>query len=121
MIRKTSLVLALAAFASASAFAGGDKINSSSGSSVTSGTGVTVTQGAPSSSVTVLPSTSMSALPSTQLFPGGTQVQASQTTVMGGPAAGGISGSQTIVTRYWVNVPAGVEHRADFQRWTSLR
>jgi hypothetical protein len=120
MIRKTSLVLAVAAFASAPAFAGGDKINSSSGSSVSSGTGVIVSQGAPSSSVTVLPST-VAVTPSTHLYPGGTQVQASQTTVMGGPAAGGISGSRTTVTRYWINVPAGVEHRADFQRWTLQR
>ena len=121
MIRKTSLVLAVAAFASVSAFAGGNAINSSSGSSVSSGTGVIVSQGAPSSSVTVLPSTSVAATPHTHPFPGGTQVQASQTTVMGGPAAGGISGSRTTVTRYWVNVPAGVEHRSDFQRWTHLK
>jgi hypothetical protein len=113
MIRKTSLVLALAAFASASAFAGGDKISSTSGSSVSSGTGVIVTQGASSSS---MPSTLHS-----HPYPGGTQVQASQTTVMGGPAAGGIASSQTVVTRYWVNVPAGVERRADFQRWSQLR
>jgi len=26
-----------------------------------------------------------------------------------------------VVTNYWVNVPAGVEHRADFQRWMRLK
>jgi hypothetical protein len=29
--------------------------------------------------------------------------------------------SKTIVTRYWVNVPAGVERDPEFQRWMRLR
>jgi hypothetical protein len=122
-MKKQSLVLALAAFACASAFAEGGMVSSSSGSSVSSGTGVIVGQGAPSTSVTVLPSSSVavSTLPGNRLLPGAAQVQASQTTVLGGPAAGGVSGSQTVVTNYWVNVPAGVEHRGDFQRWQSLK
>jgi hypothetical protein len=90
---------------------------------VTSGTGLVVGQGAPSSSVTVLPSTSVAigTVPGTRVLPGAAQVQSSQTTVLGGPAAGGISGSKTVVTNYWTNVPAGVEHRSDFQRWQSLK
>jgi hypothetical protein len=60
-------------------------------------------------------------MPSTHLLPGGANVQASSTTVLGGPAGPGVSGTQTVVTRYWVNVPANVERRADFQRWKSLK
>ena len=122
-MKKQSLVLALAAVACASAFAEGGMVSSSSTTTVTSGTGIVVGQGAPSSSVTVLPSSSVavSTVPGNRMLPGAAQVQASQTTVLGGPAAGGISGSQTVVTNYWVNVPAGVEHRADFQRWQHLK
>jgi hypothetical protein len=122
-MNKQSLVVALAALACASAFAEGGMVSSSSGSSVSSGTGVIVGQGAPSTSVTVLPSSSVSVstVPANRILPGAAQVQASQTTVLGGPAAGGISGSQTVVTNYWTNVPAGVERRADFQRWLSLK
>jgi len=33
-----------------------------------------------------------------------------------------VSGNtRTTVTRYWANVPAGVERDADFQRWQRLR
>jgi len=120
---RTSLILAVAAFASVSAFAEGSYISSSNGASVSSGTGVIVGQGAPSTSVTVFPSSdvAVSTVPSNRILPGSAQIQASQTTVLGGPAAGGVTGSQTVVTNYWVNVPAGVERRADFQRWMSLK
>jgi len=119
-MKKQSLVLVLAAVACASAFAEGGKLSSSTGAGVTSGTGVIVGQGAPSTTVIVEPAASVAVVPGTHLLPGATQVQASQTTVMGGPAPG-VTSSQTVVTRYWVNVPAGVERRADFQRWTHLK
>ena len=122
-MKKQSLVLALAAVACASAFAEGGMVSSASGTSVSSGTGIIVGQGAPSSSVTVLPSSSVAVttVPGNRLLPGAANVEASQTTILGGPAAGGISGSQTIVTNYWVNVPANASQRADFQRWMSLK
>src|SRR5215212_1269908 len=101
-MKKQFLVVALSAVACASAFAEGGTISSSSGSSVSSGTGVIVGQGAPSTSVTVLPSSSVSVstVPANRILPGAAQVQASQTTVLGGPAAGGVTGSQTVVTNY---------------------
>jgi hypothetical protein len=122
-LKHASLILALAAVASTSAFAEGGMVYSSGGSSVSSGTGVLVGQGAPSSSVTVIPSSSVAVttVPGNRLLPGAATVQANSTTVMGGPAAGGISGSQTVTTTYWVNVPGGVQYRSDFQRWQSLK
>jgi hypothetical protein len=118
--KHAGLIVALAAFAAAPAFAEGGKISSSSSTSVTSGTGVVVGQGAPGTTVIVEPAATVALVPGTHLLPGAAQVQASQTTVMGAPAPGIVS-SQTVVTRYWVNVPAGVEHRDDFQRWTRLK
>lgn len=60
--------------------------------------------------VAVAPAT----LPQPHLLPGGTMVQAgSSTTVMGN--------STTTTTRYWANVPAGVERDSDFQRWSRLK
>lgn len=130
-------IVVLATLASASVFAQGysssstmgssastdGAVTSSSGASVSSGTGMVVTPGAPSTSVAVIPSTSVTvpAVPGNHLLPGAATVQASSTTVLGGPAAPGVSGSQTVVTRYWVNVPANVTSRADFQRWMALR
>jgi hypothetical protein len=119
MRKHAALALAIAAVVCAPAFADG-AVTSSTGASVSSGTGVTVTPGAPSASVAVTPSTTTVAAPSQRMLPGGTMVQQSSTTTMGGPA-GEVSGSQTIVTRYWANVPAGAERRADFQRWQRLR
>jgi hypothetical protein len=120
--KHASLIVAVAAFASVSAFAEGGMVSSSTGTSVSSGTGVIVGQGAPSTSVTVLPSSSVAVSTyGSRLLPGSAQVQSSQTTVLGGPAADGVSGSQTIVTNYWVNVPANAERRGDFQRWMSLK
>ena len=99
----------------------GPAVTSSSGTVVQSGTGLVVTPGAPSSSVVLAPAGSVVLAPSSHLLPGAAQVQSHQTTVLGGPAAGGITSSKTVVTNYWVNVPAGVEHRADFQRWMRLK
>lgn len=135
MNRKHALAVAAAAFLAAPVFAqsnactlssdnlqmtcpsttilGAGPVMSSSGTVVTSGTGLVVTPGAPSSTVVVAPGS--------RVLPGASNVQASQTTILGGPAAGGIASSQTIVTRYWVNVPAGVEGRSDFQRWMNLK
>jgi hypothetical protein len=101
---------------------GAGPVMSSNGAVINSGTGVIVGQGAPSTSVTVLPSSvAMTTVPSNRLLPGAAQLQASQTTVLGGPAAGGVTGSTTVVTNYWVNVPANAERRGDFQRWLSLK
>ena len=107
--------------APSTAILGAGPVTSSSGAAITSGTGVVVTPGVPSA-IAVAPSSNVAAvLPSGQLLPGGTMVQSS-TTVLGGPPAV-VTGpaSTTVVTRYWVNVPAGVESRADFQRWMHLR
>jgi hypothetical protein len=97
-------------------------VTSSSGQGVTSGTGMAVTPGAASTSVAVTPSTASAvpAMPAGRMLPGAATVQASSTTVLGGPAGPGVSGTQTVVTRYWVNVPANVTGRRDFQRWMAL-
>lgn len=87
---------------------GAGPVMSSSGTAITSGTGVLVTPGAPST-VTVMPSNEIVVVPST--------------TVLGaGPAmVTAPSGTTMVVERHWVNVPAGVENRADFQRWMRLK
>jgi len=113
---------------------GAGPVMSSNGALVSSGTGVVVTPGAPATiavapapAVAVVPATTVAvapaviAVPGARILPGAAQVQANQTTVLGGPAAPGVTSSRTIVTSYWVNVPAGVEHRADFQRWLALK
>jgi hypothetical protein len=114
---------------------GAGPVMSSNGSVISSGTGVVVTPGAPATiavapapaiavapgaTVAVMPA-DLVAVPGTRVLPGAARVEASQTTVLGGPAAPGVTSSKTIVTNYWVNVPAGVERRADFQRWLSLK
>jgi hypothetical protein len=108
-------VVAVAAFLSLPVLAEG--VSTGTGGTVSSGTGLTVAPA--TASVTVIPSTS-SAIPTGHLMPGGAMVQRSSTTVLGGPA-GDVSGSQTIVTNYWVNVPPSAEHRSDFRRWQSLK
>jgi len=95
-------------------------VQSSTGATVSSGTGVVVTPGAPSASVSVMPSTSTTAMPSHHLLPGGTMVQSSSTTVLGGPSAG-VSGTKTEITTYWANVPADAARDGNFQRWQRLR
>jgi hypothetical protein len=51
---------------------------------------------------------------SVHLIPGAVQVQAGTSESVNG-------NSRTVITRYWANVPAGVERDADFQRWTRLK
>ena len=109
-------VVAVAAFLSLPALAD-SSVSTGTGGMVSSGTGQLVAPA--SASVTVMPSTAV-AVPSARLLPGGAMVQRSSTTVLGGPA-GDVSGSQSIVTDYWVNVPSGAERRDDFQRWQSLK
>jgi hypothetical protein len=109
-------VVAVAAFLSLPALAD-SSVSTGTGGSVSSGTGLLVAPA--SASVTVMPSTSV-AVPTGRLLPGGAMVQRSSTTVLGGPA-GDVSGSKSVVTDYWVNVPSGAERRDDFQRWQSLK
>jgi hypothetical protein len=117
---KTKLLaaVALAAAVSAPAFAQ-SSVSSSSGVTVNSGTGVIVTPGVPSASVTVIPST-RDAIPTHPLLPGGAMVQHSSTTVLGGPS-GDVSGSKSVITNYWANVPGDAQQRGDFHRWQQLR
>lgn len=96
---------------------GDSHMGSSSSASTTT---TTTTPGGASASVTVTPSTSVAVETAPHLLPGGVMAPMASTTVLGGPAAN-VSGSQTVVTRYWVNVPAHVERRADFQRWQHLK
>jgi hypothetical protein len=116
-MKKTYAALAVAAAAAfaAPAFAQGS-VTSSTGASVSSGTGVVVTPSLPAASVTVAPAAHVTAS-GPHLLPGATLVQSSSTTTMGsGPVA-----TQTVVTNYWANVPAGFERRGDVQRWMSLK
>ena len=107
-------VLAASAFAQSS-------VSSSTGAPVTSSTGAAVTPGAPSASVTVKPTTSTTATAAPRLLPGAAMVQRSSTTVLGGPAGPGVSGTKTEITTYWTNVPADAARDANFQRWQSLK
>lgn len=111
--------VAAACMLAASAFAQ-SSVTSSTGATVSSGTGVVVTPGAPSASVTVTPSTTVVAAPKPHLLPGGSLVQHSQTTVLGGPS-GTAAGTKTEVTTYWANVPADAPRDASFQRWQRLK
>lgn len=92
--------------------------------SATTGASTTTTTTNPatgaSASVTTTPSTAMAVETAPHLLPGGVMSPMNSTTVLGGPAAN-TSGSKTVVTNYWVNVPAHVERRGDFQRWTHLK
>lgn len=103
------------------AAATGGQVSSGTGIGVTSGTGAVV---APThAAASVAPSASVRVDPAAhgvRLLPGGAMVQQESTTTLGGPGAG-VSGSQTVVTRHWINVPANVTHRGDFQRWMALQ
>jgi hypothetical protein len=68
----------------------------------------------------VTPSTSATAQAAPRMLPGGTMIQHSSTTVLGGPS-GDASGTKTEITRYWVNVPANAQSNAAFQRWQHLK
>jgi hypothetical protein len=94
-------------------------VSSGTGNTVSTGTGGIVAPASANASVAVMPSTAV-AIPSAHLMPGGTMVQRDSTTVLGGPA-GDVSGTKTVVTHYWVNVPAGVQNRGDFQNWQRLK
>lgn len=97
---------------SAPAFAQTAAVTSSTGAAVTSGTGVVVTPGAPAATV-VAPATTVAVMPAATLS-GAVLVPAGTSEVVAG-------NSKTIVTRYWVNVPPGVERDPEFQRWMRLR
>lgn len=107
---------AAAAFLAAPSFAQ-TAVQSGTAATVHSGTGVTVTQ-PNDATVTVVPHTA-SAVPTAHLMPGGAMVPYSSTTTLGGPGES-MSGSKTVTTHYWVNVPADAQHRLDFQRWQRL-
>lgn len=109
-------VVALAALA-APVFA---QVSSGTGLAVTSGTGPTVHSATAPDAAVVAPSSAVMIEAQPHLLPGGVMAPVANTVVMGGPPAAA-SGSRTIITRYWVNVPANVEQRADFQRWKELR
>jgi hypothetical protein len=110
-MKKTFPWLALGALVlSAPAFAQ-THVQSAGGVAVSSGTGVVVTPGVPAGSATS--ATTVAVMPSATL-PGAVVAQSS--------TAEAVSGNQrTVTTRYWVNVPAGVERDAEFQRWQRLR
>jgi uncharacterized protein YccT (UPF0319 family) len=110
-MKKTSLALALGALVlSVPAFAQ-THVQSAGGVAVSSGTGVVVTPGVPSGSATT--ATTVAVMP-TATVPGAVVAQAGSNEVVTG-------NQRTVTTRYWVNVPAGVERDADFQRWQRLR
>lgn len=99
-----AIVLAAPAFAQTA-------VQSASGITVNSGTGVIVTPGV--STAVVAPVPTVAVIPSPAIS-GAVVAQAGTTESVSGNA-------RTTITRYWVNVPAGVERDADFQRWQRLR
>lgn len=103
-------LLAAALVAAAPVFAQ-TAVQSSSGVTVSSGTGVVVTPGV--STAVVAPVQTVAVMPAPSI-PGAVVAQAGTSESVSG-------NSKTTITRYWVNVPAGVEHDADFQRWQRLR
>lgn len=113
-------LIAAAVLAAPAAFAQ-VTVQSSTGATVTSGTGIAVTPGVPSSMVlapgvagpVIAPVATVAVLPSPTIH-GAAVVPAGTQQVVAGP-------TQTIVTRYWVNVPPGVENDPEFQRWQRLR
>jgi hypothetical protein len=108
---------AAAAFLAAPSFAQ-TTVQSGTAATVNSGSSASVTTPGTDASVTVMPHTS-SAVPSARLMPGGAMVPYSSTTTLGGPGAN-MSGSKTVTTRYWVNVPPDAQQRLDFRRWQRL-
>lgn len=115
-MKKILACAALAALACAPALAQ-TQVQSATGATVTSGTGVVVTPGAPG--VVVVPGTP-GAVPHAHLLPGGTVTTVGTSTVAAADPQAGAS-TTTTVTRYWVNVPAGVENDPQFQRWQRLK
>ena len=89
-------------------------VQSSSGATVSSGTGVVVTPGvASSTTVTTTSAPVVSTLPAPR-YSGAVMAQSGTSESVSG-------NTRTTVTRYWANVPAGVERDADFQRWQRLK
>jgi hypothetical protein len=109
-MKKTILVAALAVAASG-AFA--QAVQSSSGVTVSSGTGVVVTPGVSTSTTVTTSAPVVSTLPAPR-YSGAVMAQAGTSESVSGT-------TRTTVTRYWANVPAGVERDADFQRWQRLK
>lgn len=112
-------LIAAAVLAAPAAFAQ-TAVQSSTGMTVSSGTGIVVTPGVPSSMVmpavatsVAAPGTVVTTLPAATIN-GAVVAQAGTQQIVTGP-------SQTIVTRYWLNVPPGVENDPEFQRWQRLR
>lgn len=70
---------------------------------------------APSAPVAVAPAPSVTLTPVAPV----SSAPVASTTVLGGPGAM-TSTTHTVITRYWVNVPANVMERADFRRWRRL-
>lgn len=101
-----ALVLSAPAFAQTT-------VQSSTGAMVSSGTGVVVTPGVPAAAVVTAPATTVVVAPSASIH-GATVAQIGTTESVNG-------NTRTVVTRYWVNVPAGVERDAEFQRWQRLK
>jgi hypothetical protein len=88
-------------------------VQSSTQIPVTSGTGVAVTPGVMSSTSTVTTAPAVASMPASRYY-GATTVQYA--------TSESVSGNQrTVVTKYWANVPAGVERDANFQRWQRLK
>jgi hypothetical protein len=111
-LKHASLAAGLAAALCAPAFA--QTSATASGSTTT-----VVTMPPATATVTVKPSTSV-AVESSHLMPGGVMLPSTSTSVLGGPS-GNISGSHSVTTSYWVNVPPNAAQRADFQRWQQLK
>ena len=110
-MKKSLALAALATVLAAPAFAQ-TQVQSSTSGPVTSGTGLAVTPGAPSASTPVVPGAVNSGISS------------STTTTTSASGAGPMpasSSTTTTVTRYWVNVPPGVENDPTFQRWMRLK
>ena len=87
-------------------------VHSASGGTVTSGTGVAVTPGVTTAMATV-PVTTVVTVPAARL--------SGAVVAPAGTAEAVHGNTRTVTTRYWVNVPAGVEQDAEFQRWQRLR
>ena len=109
---KTKIALLAAATFCVPAVFAQTAVQSGTGATVSSGTGVVVTPGAPGAAVAV-PTHTVGVMPSATVS-GGVVAQAGTTESVNG-------NTRTVVTRYWVNVPAGVERDAEFQRWQRLR
>ena len=110
-MQKQHIGWALAALVAAAPAFAQTHVQSAGGVAVSSGTGVVVTPGVTTASV--MPATTVAVTP-TATMAGAVVAQAATSEAVNG-------NTRTVTTRYWVNVPAGVERDADFQRWQRLR